>query len=271
MGFGACGQNVALSAASGAPPGAPPGVAARTTGLVQAVALTAAPLPLQVPALAEPSGSVDVASLVFPLRYYFEVEVLEVLEQRSSKTLALGFAWPLCVPEPLPAPPVPASEAAAPTPEAAVPTWVVSGRLPENASALPRSFVVGGDLPKVHLAGKELGKVSGWRPILDVGAGAVLGALLEVDVSTCRLTIFQNSELRFTTEASLPEGWTGAPYGIVDVCGTVRRVQLRQGALPPSQEASAAAAAVLAATDGAEATAGGDAQPAEAGGNEAAP
>jgi len=233
IGFGSHGHNVELSAAPGAPPNVAPATATRTAGLVQGVALTASPLPVLVPFGADASQCLTVASMVFPLRYYFEVEVLEMLEQRSSKTLALGFAWPLCAAEA--ASSQPASEAA--------PAWSAGGRVPESAAGLPRSVVVGGDLPKVHLGGKEIGKVVGWRPLLDVAAGTVLAALLEVDVSTFRVTVFQDSVRRFSTEAAFPEGWTGAPHGVVDVCGAVRCVRLRQGALPPEDAAEEGEAA----------------------------
>jgi len=101
--------------------------------------------------------------------------------------------------------------------------------------------VVGGDIPKVYLAGKELCKVSGWRPILDVKVGTTLGALMEVDVTTLRTSIFQDGVCRFTTEAALPDAWTSAPHGVVDVCGTVRCVRLHQGAWPPEAPVEAVA------------------------------
>jgi len=109
------------------------------------------------------------------------------------------------------------------------------------ARTLPRSFIVGGDLPRVYLAGKEHSKVSGWRPLCDVGAGAVLGALLQVHSLTAKLTILQDGVARCTVETELPDSrWDGPPHGVVDVCGTVQRVVLRQGVEIPRAALEAA-------------------------------
>jgi len=110
------------------------------------------------------------------------------------------------------------------------------------ARNLPRAFVVGGDLPRFYFAGKELAKLSaGWRPLFDVGTGTVLGALLQVQPGTAKLTILQDGVPRCSSEAELPDSrWEGPPHGAVDVCGTVQRVALRQGAEIPRAALEAA-------------------------------
>merc|ERR1712060_377980 len=98
------------------------------------------------------------------------------------------------------------------------------------------AFVVGGDLPKAHLGGREIGKVTGWRPLRDVVAGSRVGALLEQTSSEISLTVYQDGALRSSTKASLPQGWgQAAVHGVVDVCGHVRRVEIKQGMAPPVQ------------------------------------
>jgi len=110
------------------------------------------------------------------------------------------------------------------------------------ARQLPRSFVVGGDLPRAYLAGKEHSRISsGWRPLFDLSAGSVLGALLQVQAGIAKLTILQDGACRCAVEAELPDArWDGAPHGAVDVCGTVQRVLLRQGAEIPKVALQAA-------------------------------
>mmetsp|Transcript_19695 Transcript_19695/g.59933 ORF Transcript_19695/g.59933 Transcript_19695/m.59933 type:complete len:660 (+) Transcript_19695:3-1982(+) len=208
--FGPCGKNVELatSSASSQPPTgeAMRDVATRTSGLLDGVVLTAEPLPA-VPAEGSPHGC----------QYYFEVEVLDAAQRctGTTRTVSLGFAWS--------AP----GEAAA--------------RPPEMARQLPRSFVVGGDLPRAYLSGRELCKVLGWRPLFDVAGGSVIGALLQVRAGSARLTVVQDGACRCSAEAELPEGrWEGAPHGVVDVCGTVQRVALRQGAEVPGAALQAA-------------------------------
>ncbi|CAK0792445.1 unnamed protein product [Prorocentrum cordatum] len=220
--FGACSSNVQLASEEGAAE-ACRSVASRVSGLVNGVALTAAPLPELGEDVGVPAGWRG---------YYFEVEVTQVSEKRTGRTVALGFAWPLQASwpqDPADVGPTPSASSS----KVAASAWELSGRLPENASAMTRAFVAGGDLPKAFLGGRELGKLSGWRPVLDVGAGAVLGALLEVGPGALRLTVFQDAVRRCSTEAALPPGWSGAPHGVVDVCGSVQGVRLRQGAAPP--------------------------------------
>merc|ERR1719189_1459303 len=98
------------------------------------------------------------------------------------------------------------------------------GRLPEIAADLRRAFLVGGDLPKAHLDGGQVCKVSGWRPLLDLGEGASVGVLLEENGQELSLTVFQDGVRRCSTTARKPETWAGEPHGVVDVCGCVRRV-----------------------------------------------
>jgi len=125
----------------------------------------------------------------------------------TTRTIAVGFAWPR-------------------GPEEV--------RKAEMASQLPRAFVAGGDLPKAFLDGHELRKLAGWRPLLEVQAGSRLGALLEVgEDRTLLLSVFQDGTRRCSVMAELPEGREGEPRGVVDVCGTVQRVELLQDMRPP--------------------------------------
>jgi len=54
-----------------------------------------------------------------------------------------------------------------------------------------------------------------------------------------QLTIFQDGVRRCSVEADVPEAWGDDVFGIVDVCGTVQRIALRQAALPPGQASPA--------------------------------
>jgi len=220
IGFGPHGKNIQLAAEPGAPAGpeATKALATRVSGLLDGVALTASPLP-----------AVPLEGLPQVVRYYYEIEVQEVAQRvtGTTRTLSLGFAWSGQRPQ---APLVQEASGGCFAGIAAASTSASSTRMPEMARNLPRAFVVGGDLPRVYLAGKELSKVTGWRPLFDVGAGAVLGALLQVQTGTARLTILQDGVVRCAVDAELPDGrWDGPPHGAVDVCGTVQRVALRQG------------------------------------------
>lgn len=110
-------------------------------------------------------------------------------------------------------------------------------KLPEMLSGLPRSFSIGGDLPRVHLGCQELCKISGWRPLMELEVGSVVGALLEETPVGRRLTVVQDGTARCSAEAPVPAEWGDEVYGVVDVCGTVQRVELRQVVAPPAGEA----------------------------------
>lgn len=217
--FGACGQNVELSAApsSGDESSVIQQIQAfRKSGILEGVALTAS----SVPRLALDQDSRRSA------KYYFEIEVLELAEYRGTKAMALGFAWPLMEA-------ASSCEGCCASPSDAM-AWTQRKWLPEHASELRSSFLVGGDLPRAHLAGKELCKVSGWRPLKDVVEGSVLGALLDVEENVLRLSIFQDGTRRCVVEAPVEGGcMQGPPHGVVDICGALLRVQLRQAAMPP--------------------------------------
>lgn len=221
--FGPCGRNVELSAREG---DSTQVLATRSSGLVDAVTLTS-----ELPRL--PTERAECA------KYYFEFDVLEVSEKRTNRTLSLGFAWmlPQGILEEQGAGDSSEAAAARPSLKRAASSWVPTGALPESASQLPRSFVVGGDLPKALLGGREVGKVQGWRPLLDVVAGTVLGALLEVDDAILRIKVMQDGRERCCIEGPLPDEWRWpnlvAPNGVVDVCGKITQVALRQGASPP--------------------------------------
>lgn len=89
MGFGACGHHIELSTPSQAVPSEHTlSVATRPASLNHALAITAAPVPLLGEEMAMSRSAVA-------LRRYFEVEVLEVADQKTTKALAIGFAWPL--------------------------------------------------------------------------------------------------------------------------------------------------------------------------------
>jgi len=238
--FGACGQNVDLSAldAGGAEPSLPSDFrpkATRREGLVHGIALTQSPLlPVARPCPAASCDSPSALSKEPHASYYFEVAVREVSDKRTNRTLSLGFAWP---PQEL-----------AHADASAAASWARGGRLPDNASELSHAFVVGGDLPKWHLGLADIGKVAGWRPLLDTGVGTVLGALLEhyrdaSGLGRLRLTIFQDGKSRCSQEANVPSGWAavGAPHGVVDVCGRVTSVELHQDAHLPHERGIQAA------------------------------
>lgn len=227
IGFGPHGKNIQLADEPNAPPGveAAKTVAARVTGLLDGVVLTSAPL---LPIFTEGLPQV---------RYYYEFEVLETAQRvtGTTRTLSLGFAWHGPPPE---RPVVDAAGAGCfqaaqvqATGSSAVP------RVPDMARSHPLSFVVGGDLPRVYVATKEISKVSsGWRPLFDVGVGSVLGVMLQVQLGSAKLVILQDGSCRCSMEAQLPSDdarWSGPPHGVIDVCGTVQRVALRQGAEIP--------------------------------------
>jgi len=250
--------SAAASSCGSLPPPAAPSpppllsVASRATGLVQALALTATPVPVLPTTTHEALSSGGGSRRVLQQRY-FEVELLEWIKEKTTKAFAIGFAWPPSGSQQQQQQPgalVRRSSSMSSTPdrggggEASAsstsrlgsPSW---GRLPETAGQLRQAFVAGGDLPKVYLDGQELGKVQGWRPLLDLSQGAVVGALLEEhEGGDLRLTIVQNGVRRWTSApARRPASWTtsgGEPHGVVDICGNARQVQLRQGAAPPA-------------------------------------
>lgn len=239
IGFGACGRSVKLLKAPAAL-----GVlvdsewmstiAERTHGLLHGVSFTSAALR---PCLSVPGVR----------RFYFEFSVLEAMSRGTSRTLSMGFAWP-------------------PTPEQAdsrggwdeegLPIRSVSRdsllrrvegqeakasrSLPESSTQLPYAFVVGGDLPRAYLGARDLGKVSGWRPLREAKPGSRLGCLLEQDwdldsCSNWRLSVLLDGTRRCCIEAEPPNWGPGAPHGLVDVCGSVKRVRLMQTLEPPPE------------------------------------
>mmetsp|Transcript_12266 Transcript_12266/g.28644 ORF Transcript_12266/g.28644 Transcript_12266/m.28644 type:complete len:666 (+) Transcript_12266:169-2166(+) len=232
--FGKCGRNIELQDG----PQGPRVGAHRKEGLLHGICLTESPLQ-QLPS--EPGAA---ASSSTP-QYYFEIDVREPFHTATkSKTLFLGFAWP-------PRGPTGTVDGASSSSSCSS-----FGSLPEVSSEMPRALVVGGDLPKVFCDGKEVGKLQGWRPMRDVGPGSLLGALLapvqseqqqsspavagssgsSTVVGKWKLSIFQDAELKCTVDVGLPSSWMeqqAPPYGLVDVCGAVKCVKLRQNALPP--------------------------------------
>mmetsp|Transcript_94985 Transcript_94985/g.207767 ORF Transcript_94985/g.207767 Transcript_94985/m.207767 type:complete len:935 (+) Transcript_94985:188-2992(+) len=237
MSFGVCGRNVQLQTASAEM--ALLSVATRPTGLSNAIALTSAPVPIarrpmkrpikqQQHEGAEASAEQDQiegdASLERQqeteehsvVRRYFEIEIEEVSDQRSTKTLTIGFVWPNV------------SE----TSPISDHSKSAFGRLPEEASELKRSFSIGGGRTKTFVDGKDAGAISGWRPLTEVTTGSRIGALLEEEGSNLRLTIYQEGHARCSS--STPNVWAGVdPHGLVDVNGSLKQVAIIQGALPP--------------------------------------
>lgn len=171
-----------------------------------------------------------------PLRraFFFEVEVLEV-QLGKTQTLSLGFAWK--------------------PPDAA--------HLPENIVDFPRAISVGSEPPRSRVSGLDEGEVPGWRPAIHVMTGAVLCAFLEIRAhngssvpALLRLLVFQDGVLRTDIRRELPASaseccWPRRhtssseprltssmvlsrhrPFGIVDVAGGVRSVQLRATQVP---------------------------------------
>jgi len=234
IGFGDCGRNVELSRGPSAPPHWLPVIATRTTGVLHSIVLTSIPLEPRL----EPTAQVK--------RYYFDFEVREAIQKGATRTLALGFAWPpsLVTTAQADGSPV-AAKGEAQSPGALLrhrSFSAVDGRasLPETANELLHAFIVGGDLPHIRLGGVSLGKVSGWRPLKDVVAGSVLGCLLEQDERVWRLKIFQDGTCRCETEVVPPTWGADPPHGVIDVCGSVRCVELRQSLGPPSETGSSA-------------------------------
>jgi len=222
LGFGAVGPNVSLEAPS---PGRS-AVAARRPGAFGSdggIACTSRPLLPEMPAGAGRRGRAT------SRRYFFEVQVPEVAKG-TTESMSLGFAW---------------SAGASGAAELAS---------AKTARGLPLALVVGGDLPRAYCCGRVVGTEIGWRPILHVREGSVVGAVLEV--SRCAalpdseqafrasLAVLQDGSKRAEVVMDLEPGsgddaaLLGVlsdpsldPYGVVELCGNVRRVQLYSG--PP--------------------------------------
>lgn len=204
-----------------------PVIASRPTSILNGVCLTHSPLQPMPP---------EAGQL---LRHYFEVTILDAANSGTTRTLYLGFAWPAedCSEDDLGASAASAAsadgEATAKLRRSSTTSHqdaVVAGRaLPESSRELPCAFVIGGDLTRAYLGGVDLGKVSGWRPLKDAATGSRIGCLLEQDAERWRLSIYQDGTRRCKVEATPPPWASGPPHGLVDVCGGVRRVQLRQG------------------------------------------
>jgi hypothetical protein len=236
IGFGVCGRNVNLEAADGALAKAPPRFAKREEGLLEGVALTARPLTAvdKKAVLAGQESGPNCRS------YYFEtcIQAVSGKSRGTTRTFSIGFAWPRLA-------------AVSECEVASDASTEIQFRLPEMATQLKCGFVVGGDLPRAFMGGKCVKNVSGWRPLLEVVSGVSIGALLEIEELTqqtpapkviagsgsgskFRLKVFQQGTLRCTIETPAPTEWLRIPpYGVVDVCGNVLGVELRQGAEPP--------------------------------------
>lgn len=220
LSFGSvCGRNIELAAGAAGLPS----IARRREGLLHGIAITAQPIPDVLGAGPAPRGR----------RRYFEVDVLEVAERRMLKTLWIGFVWPQS--DTNDSTVASGIFAGDPTSSSSAPPCASFGRwLPETADDLRNAFIVGGDPPKVRYLDGEASKVAGWRPIREVVVGSTLGALLEEDGDEISLTVYQDGLRRCSTSASSRGFGAGAPHGLVDVCGSVVAVELKQGAVPPA-------------------------------------
>lgn len=266
MGFGACGRNVRLSSPDAEPASRFLSVATRSTGLTNAYAITADAIPIIDDEEPAAETDEDQTSRRPPRRRYFEFEVADISDQKSMKALSVGYVWPtpsvsstnLRQPSPTPAASADdrKSESGRSGSSQHASVW---GRLPEEVIQLPRSLLVGGGRTKAHLAGEELCSISGWRPATDVLAGSVIGVLLEEQSNgeacdTACIVVFQNGLRRCSTTATIPLEWSvsAAPHGVVDINGTIRRVELRQGAVPPDDPRAAKQKAKAAVDDSEE-------------------
>mmetsp|Transcript_53119 Transcript_53119/g.84506 ORF Transcript_53119/g.84506 Transcript_53119/m.84506 type:complete len:591 (+) Transcript_53119:81-1853(+) len=246
IGFGQVGRNIELLRVRGGGAAAfswLPVIAARPEGLLHGVSFTAERLTALAPSVHACRGS---------HRYYFELLVLEATSSGTVRSISLGFAWPpASASEETPADDwngksFATSVASFATTESdaeqlrrnfSLGAEVLAGRsLPESSRELPYGFCVGGEPCKSFLAGQETARISGWRPVKDVSSGTRLGCLLEQDASNLRLNIFQDGVHRCKAEVASPAWAAGAPYGIIDVCGSVRKVQLLQEQTPPEAD-----------------------------------
>lgn len=148
---------------------------------------------------------------------YFEVEVLE-LESNRSQTLAIGVC-----------------------------TSLPSGsslRLERGRDLGPGSFMLGYDLPKVYAGGAEVGKINTkeWRPLKELVVGSRIGLLVES--AAMELTVFCDGvkKAKVSMQQLLKgaaESWPKELWGVVDVHGTVRSVQLQDKSQPYRLRAAA--------------------------------
>lgn len=177
-------------------------------------------------------------ALVGPLSFdkgtaYFEVEIAE-LGPKGSQTMAIGFCSSL---------PVDSKVARA-----------------ERARDIGQgSYLVGYDLPKVFVHGREVAKIGTkqWRPLKELAEGDVVGLLLERQ--SMELTVFVNGERKATAAVPTadaspsPQRW-GEVWGVFDLHGMVRAARARGPASlakprrPQLHEAAAASSSLAAAT-----------------------
>eukprot|EP00927_Polykrikos_kofoidii_P022594 TRINITY_DN2102_c0_g1_i1.p1 TRINITY_DN2102_c0_g1~~TRINITY_DN2102_c0_g1_i1.p1 ORF type:complete len:426 (-),score=44.60 TRINITY_DN2102_c0_g1_i1:77-1318(-) len=207
--FGDCGLDISLEDSTSCEHGTasdmsshgirrPLTVAARRAGSVVNGVTLVAPVPI--------STSPSNRSVGENLRYSFDFDVLE-LQRGSVRTLSVGVVLD--------------------------PSWAGKKSLSsiESANLLPRAFIVGGDPPRWFFDTREVAKVVGWRPIRDVKVGSTLQVVLEATADSMRLAVLQDGQLRteqHVTCSTSSHLWafTSEPRGVVDVCGTVKRVRL---------------------------------------------
>jgi len=176
-------------------------------------------------------------------QHFFELEVLELV-RGTARSLSLGFSW--------------ADDAEEGTDEE---TSLSMPPLVGAAGLLPHAFVVGGELPRAHLCGKCLEADIAWRPIIHLTEGSHVGVMLELapappaasgedlerwldeaamasEAAELRLSVWQDGvrraevlgRLSWADEGRLLHRVLADPTrgvrGVVDLCGSVRRVRL---------------------------------------------
>jgi len=142
--------------------------------------------------------------------WYFEVAVVERQDQRSIRSLALGFRFE-------------------DTPQ------VASTRdLGETAKTLPKALMLGYDPPQLVVNGNTVKKTDSklWRPHRDVGEGDRLGLFLTDSVPQ-QVAVFQNGVERLRLPVELGHGPSVPRFAVFDVCGQVSGVEfIDQAAIP---------------------------------------
>lgn len=179
-------------------------------------------------------------------RYYFEFRVL-ALTPGHRGTFSVGFCWGVPDLSGLAAVQEAADqEEPAPSPRPSPPRAPLSAQEALTAAKLPCSLIMGGDPPHAYLDGVDIGKVAPWRPALHTAECSVVGALLEIykagdqfSLPSMCFTIFQDGEEQVQVHEQLttPDQQRRArlhPYGVIDLGGHLRAVQLLSPGGPPA-------------------------------------
>lgn len=102
----------------------------------------------------------------------------------------------------------------------------------EKATSLPNSWILGYDLPRLYVNGKETAKIetAKWRPLKDVRVDDRLGLLVVATDSAAQLAVFQNRRLKTKIDIQHP-GPVENLLGVIDIHGSLVAVDL--GNKPP--------------------------------------